>query len=198
MKAEEELVHVIPRSLLFASGGDWRGVRAARPEELDLLTGSGELRRRGDMESDPTFKQVIPYLVVRDGSRYFLMRRSRAGLDARLHDRYSIGVGGHLTEGDGGLAGGLRREWHEEIEADFAPDFQLVGLLNDDSTEVGRVHVGVVYTAETGGRPVAVREVDKLSGTMASRDEVNAVVDRMESWSALVFDFLEAEERHAR
>jgi predicted NUDIX family phosphoesterase len=56
------------------------------------------------------------------------------------------------------------------------------------------VHVGVVYTAETGGRPVAVREVDKLSGAMASRADVSAVVDRMETWSALVFEFLESEE----
>ena len=192
MSAADELVYVVPRTALIAPGGEWRGVRTARPEDLDLLTSGGELRRRGDMETDPTYKQVIPYLVVRDGPRYFLMQRTRAGLDARLHDRFSIGVGGHLAEGDRDLQGGLRREWHEEIEADFMPEFRLVGLLNDDETDVGRVHVGVVYVAETGGRPVAVREVDKLSGRMAPRDEVAEVIDRMETWSALVFEFLES------
>ena len=106
------------------------------------------------MEVDPSFKQVIPYLVLRDGERYFLMRRTRAGVDARLHDRYSIGVGGHLNPGDGGVLGGLRREWHEELVADFEPAFRLVGLLNDDTTEVGAVHLGAVYVADAAGRPV--------------------------------------------
>ena len=73
------------------------------------------------MERDPAFKQVIPYLVLRDGERYFLMQRTTAGGDARLHGRYSIGVGGHLNPGDGGLLGGLRREWDEELVADFVP-----------------------------------------------------------------------------
>ena len=102
------------------------------------------------MERDPAFKQVIPYLVLRDGSRYFLMQRTTAGADARLHGRYSIGVGGHLNPGDGGLLGGLRREWHEELVADFIPEFELVALLNDDTTEVGAVHLGAVYVAERG------------------------------------------------
>ena len=64
--------------------------------------------RRGDAEEDPAHKQVIPYLVLRDGERWFLMRRTRAGGDARLHDRWSIGVGGHLNPGDGDVIGRAR------------------------------------------------------------------------------------------
>ena len=119
------------------------------------------------------------------------MRRTKAGGDARLHDRFSIGVGGHLNPGDGDLAGGLRREWREELVADFEPEFQLIGLLNDDTTEVGSVHLGAVYVADSGGRPVAIRETDKLAGEFAEPAEVAAVVDRMETWSALVFEHLE-------
>jgi predicted NUDIX family phosphoesterase len=130
--------------------------------------------------------------VLRDGERIFLMRRTRAGGDARLHDRFSIGVGGHLNPGDGDLLAGLRREWREELEAEFMPDFRLVGLLNDDTTEVGSVHLGAVYLADAAGRPVAIRETDKLSGAFATRDEVAAVVERMETWSRLVFEFLES------
>ncbi len=103
------------------------------------------------MERDPSFKQVIPYLVLRDGARWFLMRRTDAGGDPRLHGRYSIGVGGHLNPGDGGLLGGLRREWSEEVVADFVPEFRLVALLNDDTTEVGAVHLGAVYVADADG-----------------------------------------------
>ena len=68
--------------------------------------------------------------------------------------------------------------------------FELVGLLNDDSTDVGSVHLGAVYVADAGGRAVDVRETDKLEGGFAGRDEVAAVVDRMETWSQLVFDAL--------
>jgi len=143
------------------------------------------------MERDPGFKQVIPYLVLRDGSRYYLMRRTRAGGDERLHERYSIGVGGHLNPGDGGLDRGLRREWEEELIADFVPEFRLLGLLNDDTTDVGTVHLGAVYLADAAGRPVAIRETDKLSGAFAEPADVAAVADRLETWSRLVFDFLE-------
>jgi predicted NUDIX family phosphoesterase len=147
------------------------------------------------MEADSDFKQVIPYLVLRDGERWFLMRRTHGGADARLHERWSIGVGGHLNPGDLDLAGGLRREWHEELVADFVPAFRPVGLLNDDETDVGSVHIGVVYEADATGRPVAVREIDKLAGSFADESAVAAVRDRMESWSELVFEALRVRAR---
>jgi predicted NUDIX family phosphoesterase len=147
---------------------------------------------RDEMERDPAWKQLIPYLVLRDGDRYFLMRRTKAGADSRLHDRWSIGVGGHLNPGDAGLVGGLRREWHEELAADFEPVFEPVALLNDDTTEVGAVHLGIVVVADAAGRPVRVRETDKLAGAFATAPEVVAVRDDLETWSRLVFDALEA------
>ena len=159
-------------------------------EALDVVAREGFFMRRGDAEEDPTHKQVIPYLVLRDGERWFLMRRTRAGGDARLHDRWSIGVGGHLNPGDVDVLGGLRREWGEELVADFEPVYAPVGLLNDDTTAVGSVHVGFVYVADAGGRPVAIRETDKLEGAFASTAEVAAVRDDLETWSRLVFDAL--------
>ena len=70
------------------------------------------------------------------------------------------------------------------------PEFRLLGLLNDDETEVGRVHLGVVYLADAAGRPVAIRETDKLEGQLAAPAALLAVYDRMETWSRLVFDFV--------
>ena len=188
---EVEQVLVIPRSTVMDDPG-WLGVRDADLEGFEeLVAREGAFKPRAAMEIDRSWKQVIPYLVLRDRDRYFLMRRTKAGGDARLHDRYSIGVGGHLNPGDGDLAGGLRREWHEEVRADFEPAFELIGLLNDDTTEVGSVHLGAVYLADSGWLPVAIRETDKLAGQFASRAEVAGVVDRMETWSALVFEHLE-------
>jgi predicted NUDIX family phosphoesterase len=192
LSAAEEHVLVIPRSTVMGDPG-WHGVRTDGLDRFaDLVAREGRFIPRSVAELDRSSKQVVPYLVLRDGDRIFLMRRTRAGGDARLHDRYSIGVGGHLNPGDVDLPSGLRREWREELEADFTPDFRLVGLLNDDTTEVGSVHLGAVYVADAGGRRVGIRETHKLSGAFATRDEVAAVVDRMETWSHLVFEHLDA------
>ncbi len=187
-----EQVLVIPRAAVMGDPG-WYGLVDTDLGDFEaVVRREGRFVDRGAAEEDRQLKQVIPYLVLRDADRYFLMRRTRAGADARLHDRYSIGVGGHLNPGDVDLAGGLAREWAEELDAAFLPDFRLVGLLNDDTTGVGVVHLGAVFTADAAGRPVRIRETEKLSGAFVGIDEVAAVVDRMETWSALVFAWLEA------
>ena len=186
----DEQVLVVPRKALVPGVG-WLGIRQTDlAEALAVVASQGRFMRRGDAEDDPAFKQVIPYLVLRDGERWFLMRRTRAGGDARLHDLWSIGVGGHLNPGDGDVEGGLRREWHEEIAADFVPDFAALGLLNDDTTPVGRVHIGFVFTADAAGRVVTIREIDKLEGVFATTERVAQVRDDLETWSRLAFDAL--------
>ena len=189
----EELVYVVPRADVPDAAG-WHGLRTdALDDFVAALERAGRYEPRDRMELDPTFKQVIPYLVLRDGPRYFLMQRTTAGRDERLHGRYSIGVGGHLNPGDGGVLGGLRREWGEELVADFEPEFRLVALLNDDTTDVGSVHLGAVYVADADGRPVAIRETDKLSGSFVEPSAVADVADRLETWSRLTFEFLNRE-----
>jgi predicted NUDIX family phosphoesterase len=188
---EEERVFVVPR-LAVPDEAAWYGLRTDVLEAfVETMERDGRYEPRARMEGDPAFKQVIPYLVLRDGSRYFLMQRLDAGGDPRLRGRYSIGVGGHLNPGDGGMPGGLAREWAEELIADFVPAFRLVALLNDDTTAVGAVHLGAVYVADAAGRSVAIRETDKLTGAFAEPAEVAGLRARLETWSALVFDFFE-------
>jgi predicted NUDIX family phosphoesterase len=180
----------LPRAAV-PGGLAWRGVRTeGLAVVLDAFDTHGEYRVRAEVEDDPSFQQLIPYVVVRDAGAVFAMRRLRAGGDTRLHDRYSIGVGGHIGEGDGGLAGGLVREWGEELVADWTPDFRLVGLLNDDTDSVGAVHLGVVYVVEAAGRPLEVRETHKLEGGWKSLAEADALGDRLETWSRLVLEHL--------
>ena len=189
--ANDQRILVVPRDVV-PDRASWYGLRTDGIDGfLDAVVQHGRYEPRPAMEVDPSFKQIIPYLVLRDGECYFLMRRTKAGGDARLHDRWSIGVGGHVDEGDEDLAGGLRREWHEELVADFEPTFTPYALLNDDTTEVGAVHLGVVILAEAEGRPVSVRETDKLSGTFATPAEVAAGAEHLETWSRIVFDALE-------
>ena len=187
-----ERVLVVPRDLV-PDRGAWYGLRTeGLAAFLDVVGADGRYEPRDRMERDPSFKQVIPYIVLRDRERYFLMRRTRAGGDERLHDRWSIGVGGHLNPGDDGLYGGLRREWREELVADFEPAFEPLALLNDDTTDVGAVHLGVVFIADAAGRPVEVRETHKLTGSFAAPAEVAAGADHLETWSRIVFEALEA------
>jgi predicted NUDIX family phosphoesterase len=191
-----ERVLVLPRDRV-PGGCDFTGVREASDETMAALhaatTAHGRFMHRPLAEEDPGFKQLIPYVVVRDGALVYLMERTAAGGDPRLHGKASIGVGGHLNpvdEGEDPLIDGLRREWAEELVADWEPQFRLVGLLNDDSNPVGSVHLGVVFEVEAQGRPVEVREHEKLAGRFATLAEVRAAWDRMETWSRLVADHL--------
>ena len=195
----DELALVVPTASVVAElggGESWLGIRTTGERDLaDLVRRTGVYLPRTRMEADPAWKQVIPYPVLRDGDAWYLMRRTKAGGDARLHDRYSIGVGGHVNPADGGFDGdltnALRREWHEELVVDFVPEFRFVGLLNDDTTSVGQVHLGLVYEGDAAGRPVAIRETDKLSGGFVASRDVAAVSDRLETWSRIAFEWLE-------
>ena len=185
---DRELVLGLPRERII---GDrpWKGIRSDDIRDaLALIAAEGDYRPRGEAEQDPSWKQVIPYLLMRDGERLFLMQRTRAGGDARLHDHYSLGIGGHLNPEDGGVTEGLRREFHEEMAADWEPEPRLIGLLNDDDVLVGQVHVGVVFEADAAGRALNVRETDKLSGRFVPSEEVRPVYDRLETWSQLLYD----------
>jgi len=191
-----EQVLVLPREAV-PGGCDFTGIRRDDHASLETLrrvvAARGRYFDRPIAEEDPGFKQLIPYVAVRDGGRIFLMRRTDAGGDARLHGKASIGVGGHLNpvdEGEDPLLAGLRREWDEELQADWEPEFRLIGLLNDDSNPVGAVHLGVVFTVEADGRAVTVRERDKLTGEFVEADVVGAGWDALETWSQLVANAL--------
>jgi predicted NUDIX family phosphoesterase len=197
----DELVLVVPTADVvgeLGGGASWHGIRPAADIAAaaleDLIRRRGAFHPRSSMEEDPAWKQVIPYPILRNGDDWFLMKRTRAGSDARLHDRYSIGVGGHVNPEDGGLDGDLTtalgREWHEELDVDFLPDFRFVGLLNDDSTPVGEVHLGVVFVGDAAGRQVAIREAAKLSGRFAASDAVDSVADLLETWSRIAYEFI--------
>jgi predicted NUDIX family phosphoesterase len=187
-----ERVLVLPRDRV-PGGCDFTGVRSAGAATLLELRAAvaahGTYLDRPLAEEDPAYKQLIPYVVVRDAERVFLMRRTDAGGDMRLHGKGSIGVGGHLNPVDRGedpLMTGLAREWGEELEVDWTPEFRLLGLLNDDGNPVGAVHLGVVFTVQAAGRTVAVREHDKLTAEFVDPAALVPIWDRLETWSQLV------------
>jgi predicted NUDIX family phosphoesterase len=191
-----ERVLVLPRDRV-PGGCDFTGIRlagdAALDEMRDAVAAQGRFLDRPIAEANPAFKQLIPYVVVRSGELVFLMERTDGGGDARLHHKASIGVGGHLNPVDGEadpLDAGLRREWGEELIADWQPRFRLIGILNDDANPVGSVHLGIVYEVQAEGRDLAVREHEKLTGRWAGPAELAAAAERLETWSRLVAEHL--------
>jgi predicted NUDIX family phosphoesterase len=152
---------------------------------------------RSDVENDPSYQQIIPYVVFRNAERYLLTHRLRASSERRLRKQYSLGVGGHINPGDleGGdpIQDGLKREWQEEVVYDGRFEARLLGLLNDESSPVSKVHLGVVFLVDGDSPNIAIRETDKLAGELLTLEEMRIYYLGMESWSQMVYDRLAAE-----
>jgi predicted NUDIX family phosphoesterase len=193
-----EDVLCVPRTTIFPDGA-WHGLVTGGLERvLRTIRAASEYRPRHLVEDDPSMQQIIPYCVVHhphDGT-YLLTRRLRRSSERRLHHLYSLGVGGHINPGDGAagdpLVGGLEREWAEEVVCASPATARLVAMLNDDTTPVSRVHLGLVFLVEPRVATTSVRETDKLEGESLLLADMRRHYLSMESWSQLVFDDLVA------
>jgi predicted NUDIX family phosphoesterase len=187
----DEEVFVVPRADLLSSGFLPRGfAQGACDRFLELTARAGRFILRRDAETDPSLKQIIPYAIVGHGDLVFLFERTGGGGESRLHRKLSIGVGGHINpEGvsaDRLVDAGLRRELSEELAFDVSYDYRPIGLINDDDSPVGQVHLGIVYLVTAHGDQVRVRETEILEGGFVPRESLRALLPRMESWSRLV------------
>jgi predicted NUDIX family phosphoesterase len=155
-------------------------------------------RPRGEMERDPSFKQLIPYVVFRHIDRdraAWLFQYTRGGGmgEARLHAKRSVGVGGHISEEDGDEQAsphdvyrkGMLRELAEEVVLHTTYREKVVGLINDDDTPVGQVHLGVVHLCDLDWPVVAPREDDVLDAGFRRVGDILAELDGFESWSQI-------------
>jgi predicted NUDIX family phosphoesterase len=158
-----------------------------------LVARCGAFMDRPEAETDPRHKQIIPYAVIRHSERYFLLQRKSAQSEQRLHNKWSIGVGGHINPsevvpGTDVIRVGLTREVDEELY--IAPGYKerLVGLINDDTTDVGRVHLGVLFEIDSPSPDVHVRETHKMEGAWALIGHLDQSYEGLETWSQIVFD----------
>jgi predicted NUDIX family phosphoesterase len=195
-RADPEDVLCVPRATIFPDGA-WHGlVTRDLPRLLRTVRASSEYQPRHLVEDDPGLQQIIPYCVVHNphDDTYLLTRRLRRSSEKRLHHLYSIGIGGHVNPEDGvsgdPVEGGLRREWGEEIRCPSPATARLVAALNDDSSPVSRVHLGLVFLVQPAVGSVEVRETDKLEGESMTLPAMRRHYLSMESWSQLVFDDL--------
>lgn len=204
MKAVEEDVLCVPRTTIFPDGA-WHGLVTTGLERvLRTVRATSEYHRRSAVEDDPSQQQLIPYCIVHhlEDDTYLLTQRKRQSTEVRLHHLYSLGVGGHINPGDGRngdpVIGGLRREWEEEVVCAAPAHARLVAVLNDDSSPVSRVHLGLVFVIDIEEGHATIRETDKLEGEPLSLEAMRRHYLSMESWSQMVFDHLVASTGHAR
>lgn len=166
------------------------------PVELDLLRDSikrfGFFIDRNVAEFDETIRQVIPYVLMSQDDKFLLLRRTNKQQEKRLHGKLSIGVGGHITPQDGdtpweAFLNGMEREMREEVNVEVNK-MSYLGLLNDLSSPVSRVHVGIVYLAEVKFH--GLNEPDMFEWWLKNIGEIGEREEELEGWSKLALDFL--------
>jgi len=189
----DEEVLVVPADVLFRDG-EWFGF-TTRMRTFHMILDDPrflEFRPRRDVETDPSVKQLIPYAILKRGDEVFAYRRGKAGGEKRLHDLWSIGVGGHISreDGDAGTKAyevGFLRELDEEVQIVGDYHHRILGLLYDPRTPVGAVHVGVVHIVEVAGE-VAGRDPSLANASFRSLSVVAQDFDRLETWSQFVIE----------
>jgi len=196
----EENILVIKRSL-FDQLGAFQGLNFEPRKYLDAILSRGNnfFLRRSLAEKDPGHKQIIPYVLLAHGDRVLFYVRGKKAGEQRLVAKGSIGIGGHMNESDESLfaldeaayRAGVEREVCEEIKIETKFDDRVVALLNDDSNEVGQVHLGIVHVFRLAEPKVKKNEAMITELAFLSREELVARRDSLETWSQICLDSLE-------
>jgi predicted NUDIX family phosphoesterase len=203
MSKMDEMIIVTPRVDVFNNETlTFQGVNSDKTtlkKVVSNLANNYSVMRRGDAEEDPTYKQPIPYCVLKRNDEVYIYERLQGGGESKLHGKLSLGVGGHMNKFEvedfyEQLSVNLERELEEELHIDGERlSLDTIGLINDDENEVGHVHIGLLVIAELkDDTQVSVRETDQLKGYWIKISELRnkETFDRLESWSQFVAKIL--------
>jgi len=187
----EENVLVVPAESIerhLASSFDPASAQAI----IEVANRTRLFRPRSEVEQDESVKQIIPYVCLRCTDSYVLLQRTSKQSEARLHNKFSLGIGGHINDAEKAapdlVDAGLQRELSEEISLTSGYTIKPLGIIYDAGTPVGRVHLGVVYELEACDQTFTLNEPDLMSARWVSVDELRSFRDRMETWSQILFD----------
>lgn len=192
----DECVLVIPTKR-FHAAGYFFGFRPFDEAHAALLLDPAgfEFRPRAEVETDPAFKQLIPYVVLQYADELFHYRRGSSGQEKRLQSLRSVGLGGHISATDAVRApdvyrAGMVRELTEEVDICCEYSECCLGFINDDRTPVGRVHLGVVHLCRLAAPTVFPREEVIASAGFASLSSLRNSYSEFETWSQFTLDYL--------
>jgi len=185
-----EHVLVVPTEL-FHDLGHFQGFQANAEPYLETLLDPIHVsyQPRDAVEEDPSFKQLIPYCVFRCDGKVFHYKRGKLQGEGRLHSKRSIGIGGHISsedqQGESVYREAMWREIAEEVFLDSPYSESCLGLINDDETEVGRVHLGIVHVFELEAPKVRPREESIIETGFADPAALVRECDEFETWSQI-------------
>lgn len=200
MSNDDEMVLVVPRAI-FDHLGSFQGINFEVERYLPELLSrqNNHFMRRGEAEDDPAHKQIIPYVILTHEGRILHYTRGKKSGEKRLRSKGSIGIGGHMNDGDETLFAvdydayceGVRREVEEELEISGAYENRIAALLNDDSNDVGAVHLGVVHVFRLESPAVQAREKAIAGLEFLTPEELLERRKRLETWSQICLDHLD-------
>ncbi len=200
MSPPDENILVVRRSL-FDQLGSFHGLNFEPQEYLSVLLSRGNnfFLPRTQAENDPAYKQIIPYVLLMFADKVLYYVRGKKAGEQRLVAKGSIGIGGHMNEADesffaldeAAYRAGVEREVNEEIKIDTKFEDRVVALLNDDTTDVGRVHLGIVHVFKLAEPKVEKREAMITGLAFLTKDELVTRRESLESWSQICVDSLE-------
>jgi predicted NUDIX family phosphoesterase len=192
---------LVVRRNLFEQLGSFQGLNFEPENYLNLLLSRGNnfFFPRAQAENDPAYKQIIPYVLLAFQDRVLHYVRGKKAGEQRLVAKGSIGIGGHMNESDESLfacdeqayRAGVEREVNEEIKIDTQFEDRIVALLNDDTTEVGRVHLGIVHVFRLAQQKVEKREAMITNLAFLTKAELLNRLESLETWSQICVDSLE-------
>jgi predicted NUDIX family phosphoesterase len=192
---------LVVRRNLFEQLGSFQGLNFEPENYLNLLLSRGNnfFFPRAQAENDPAYKQIIPYVLLAFQDRVLHYVRGKKAGEQRLVAKGSIGIGGHMNESDESLfacdeqayRAGVEREVNEEIKIDTQFEDRIVALLNDDTTEVGRVHLGIVHVFRLAQQKVEKREAMITNLAFLTKAELLNRLESLEPWSQICVDSLE-------
>lgn len=203
MNKFDEQIIVVERETLFSheknAFNGFITIEDQRALEIFETLSKYEVKRRGDMEEDPSYKQLISYCILEnEDDEILLYERLSGGGEGRLHGLSSIGVGGHMNDVkdqdvEAILMENAKRELEEEVGIHEIADngLELMGFINDDDNEVGRVHIGLVFKVKVNRLDVRAVETDTLAIRWIEKNRLKEVAS-YESWSSLIIDALYA------
>jgi predicted NUDIX family phosphoesterase len=212
----EELVFAFPTEELWnLLTYKEQGLIYGKSETLKMIVQKGLFRKRNELEEDHSFKQIIPYAVisnkepeprslrdklrgVRQSQSFYLFKRTSGQTEKRLHNKFSLGVGGHMNPGNSKepdvqyLINELKRELFEEVRllnGCSIEDIEFIGFINDDTIPVGRVHIGLLYNIRVTNKNVAINETDRMTADWIDKPDLAEFYEGMETWTKIIYDY---------
>ena len=175
-----------------------KGLIRGNSEVLKRIIKNGLFLRRSELEEDYSFKQIIPYAIISNNESFYLFRRTSRQTEKRLHNKFSLGVGGNMNPNDSMetkeqyLVDELKRELIEEVKllnGCLIEDIEFIGFINDDTISVGSVHIGLLYNIHVSNKEVYINETDKMTADWIDKSNLAEFYEGMETWTKITFDF---------